>query len=453
MNTSNKTNQWKRLFLAIRKGWLFVSEDVWKCKKNNVFIHIIKTLNLSVRCFLNEQIQQRASALTYHTMLAIVPALVFLIAISRGFGFYTVLENLLYDTIPAQRNALQYAFTFVDAYMEQMHNGIFVGIGLILLLWTLIALSSNIENTFNDLWNVPNRKLTRRITDYMALFIILPILLIASNGMSLFVNTLLDKLPYFSSLGQYVMQFSSYALTWLLFTAAYMILPNTKVKFKHAFASGIICGTAFNLFQWLYLSGQIWVSKYNAVYGSFAFLPLLMLWIQLSWLICLVGIVLSYSSQNVFNYEFEKDIKHISRNYYEQVLAIIMAIIVQRRRDEKEPLSCYEISQRYRLPMPLVTRAVNDLMAVELLAPTPIGDDFAYIATTDSKMLTIGYMMRKIDEYGHKNFVYSINEIEVKESILDNIVEHYYKEGEKSLVIDLPTPQEIETINTLTHKK
>lgn len=445
-NTSNIASQWNRLILAIRKGWSFVSEDVWKCKSNNVFIHIIKTLNLSVRCFLNEQLQQRAAALTFHSMLSVVPALVVLIAISRGFGFYTALENLLYDSIPAQRSALQYAFTFVDAYMEQMHNGIFVGIGLILLLWALIALLSNIENTFNDLWNVPNRKLARRITDYMAVFILIPILLIASSGMSLFVNTLLDKLPYFSSLGQYIMQFSSYVLAWLLFAATYKLLPNTKVKIKHALVSGIICGTAFNLFQWLYLSGQIWVSKYNAIYGSFAFLPLLMLWMQLSWLICLIGVVLSYSSQNVFNFEFEKDIKHISRNYYENVLAVIMAIILKRRNEGKEPLSCYDLSQHYQLPMPLVTRAVNDLMAVDLVAPTPIGNDFAYIATVDSNTLTVGYMMRKIDNYGRQDFVSSLHTQQSAQATLDTIVESYYKEGDKSLVIDLPTPQEIETI-------
>lgn len=445
-NTSNIASQWNRLILAIRKGWSFVSEDVWKCKSNNVFIHIIKTLNLSVRCFLNEQLQQRAAALTFHSMLSVVPALVVLIAISRGFGFYTALENLLYDSIPAQRSALQYAFTFVDAYMEQMHNGIFVGIGLILLLWALITLLSNIENTFNDLWNVPNRKLARRITDYMAVFILIPILLIASSGMSLFVNTLLDKLPYFSSLGQYTMQFSSYVLAWLLFAATYKLLPNTKVKIKHALVSGIICGTAFNLFQWLYLSGQIWVSKYNAIYGSFAFLPLLMLWMQLSWLICLIGVVLSYSSQNVFNFEYEKDIKHISRNYYENVLTVIMAIILKRRNEGKEPLSCYDLSQHYQLPMPLVTRAVNDLMAVDLVAPTPIGNDFAYIATVDSNILTVGYMMRKIDNYGHQDFVSSLHTQQSAQATLDTIVESYYKEGDKSLVIDLPTPQEIETI-------
>lgn len=443
MSKSDTSSKWSRFILAIRKGWQFVSDDVWKCKSNNVFIHILKTLNLSVRCFLNEQLQQRAAALTYHSLLSIVPALVVLIAVSRGFGFYTAIENLLYDSVPAQRDALQYAFTFVDAYMEQLHSGIFIGLGLILLLWTLIGLLSGIENTFNDLWNVPNRKLTRRITDYMAVFIILPILLVASNGMSIFVNTLLDKLPYFSSLGQYVMQFSSYLLTWLLFTAAYIFLPNTKVKFKHAFVSGIICGTAFNLFQWIYLSGQIWVSKYNAVYGSFAFLPLLMLWIQLSWLICLIGVVLSYSSQNVLNYEFEKDIKHISRNYYENVVAVIMAIIVKRRQDEKEPLSCYELSQRYRLPMPLVTRAINDLTAVDLLAPTPLGDDFAYISTVDSNILTVGYLMRKIDEYGHKDFVKSLNEGNNAGIMLDEIIENYYREGEKTLLSDLPIPKEI----------
>lgn len=446
MSTSDNTTQKFRLIPAIRKGWSFVSEDVWKYKSDNVLIHIIKTLNLSIRCFFNEQIQQRASALTYHSMISIVPALVVLIAISKGFGFYSAIENLLYDSVPAQRDALQYAFTFVDAYMGQLHSGIFVGIGLILLLWALIALLSNIETTFNDLWNVPNRKFTRRITDYMAVFIILPILLIASSGMSLFVNTLLDKLPYFSSFGQYVMQFSSYVLSWLLFTAAYIFLPNTKVKFKHAFVAGVICGTVFNLFQWIYLSGQIWVSKYNAVYGSFAFLPLLMLWMQLSWIICLVGVVLSYSSQNVFNYEFEKDIKHISPQYYKQVLTVIMAIILKRRNEGKEPLSCYEISQRYRLPMPLVTRAINNLAAVDLLAPTPINNDFAYIATTDSNILTIGYLLRKIEEYGNKNFVYSLSEIETENNTLNNVMENYYKEGDKSLVIDLPIPQELEPI-------
>ncbi len=444
MSTPKFIDHWNKMTLAIRKSWAFVSEDVWKCRSNNVFIHIIKTLNLTIRCFLNEQLQQRSSALTFRTLLAIVPALVVILAIGKGFGFYSIIEEQLYIAFPAHHNALQYAFSFVDSYIEQMHTGVFIGVGIILLLWTLITLMSDIENTFNDLWNVPNRKLARRITDYMATFILLPILLLLSNGMSIFASTLLDKIPYISSLGQYIMQFSSYVLSWIFFTLAYMLLPNVKVKFKHAIFSGIICGTAFNVFQWIYLSGQIWVSKYNAIYGSFAFLPLLLLWLQLSWLICLIGIVLSYSSQNVFNFDYEKDIKNISRNYYEQVLLTIMAIILTRRRDNKEALTCYELSQAYMIPIPLVSRAINDLLHIELIAPTPINNDYAYISTIDSHQLTIGHLLRLIDEKGSKDFVESISNNSASNSILQQINQYCYDNANKTLVADIPIPDEIQ---------
>ncbi len=440
MSTSNSlATKWNQLILAIGRGWHFVSEDVWKCKSNNVFVHIIKTLNLSIRCFLNEQLQQRSSALTFRTLLAIVPALALLLAIGKGFGFNSIFESQLFDAFPAQRDALEYVFSFVEAYMEQMKAGIFVGVGLVVLLWTLINLMSDIEKTFNDLWNVPNRKLARRITDYMAMFIILPVLLVASNGMSIFASTLLDKIPntYITTLGQYLMQFSSYVLSWLLFTAAYTFLPNTQVKFKHAFISGIICGTAFNLFQWLYLSGQIWVSKYNAIYGSFAFLPLLMLWMQLSWLICLFGVVLSYSSQNVYNFEYEKEISTISRNYYKRVLTVIMAVVLQRRQQEQQPLSCYELSQAYQIPIQLINRAVDDLVAVGLLAPTPIDKDFAYIATVDSS-ITIGELIQRVDNHGCKNFVDSLN------GGINNIDDNFMFNKDnvyETPIIDLPLSQ------------
>ena len=444
MSTSKFTINWKRAILAIRKGWNFVSEDVWKCRSNNVFIHIIKTINLSVRCFLNEMLQQRASALTFRTLLAIVPALVVLIAIGKGFGFYSIIEQQLYVAFPAHDNALKYAFTFVDGYIDQMQSGIFVGIGIVLLLWTLITLMSDIENTFNDLWNVPNRKLARRITDYLAMFILMPILLLLSNGMSIFATTLLDKIPYISSLAQHIMQVSSYVLSWGFFALAYKLLPNAKVKYKHAIISGIICGTAFNIFQWIYLSGQIWVSKYNVIYGSFAFLPLLLLWMQFSWLICLIGVVLSYSSQNVFNFDYEKDIKNISRNYYERVLITIMAIIIKRRSQGKEALTCSELAHTYVIPIQLVSRAINDLLHIELIAPTPVENDFAYIATIDSHELTIGQLLRLIDEHGSKDFVDSISNNVGPNDILCSINNNCYDNAHQTLVADIAIPNEVE---------
>ena len=442
MNISRLQVSLSRFSLTIKKAWLFVSEDVWKCKSNNPFIHIIKTLNLSVRCFMDESLQQKASALTYQTLLAIVPAFALLFAIGKGFGFHSILESQLFDALPAQKEVLAQVFTFVEAYMEQMKAGVFVGIGVVLLLWTLISLLGTIEKNFNDLWNVPNRKFARRVTDYLAMFIVLPVLLVASNGLSIFVSTILGSLPYISSWVQYIMQISSYVLTWLFFTAAYIFLPNTKVKFKHAFVSGVICGTAFNIFQWLYLAGQIWVSKYNAIYGSFAFLPLLMLWMQLSWLICLLGVVLSYSSQNVVNFEYEKEIKSISRRYYDYILLVILSVIENRRRKQLPVLTRLELSQQYHIPIQLVARAINDLVNIGILLPTPINEDEAYISTIDSDKLTVGYLLKRIDEQGCSHFVESIDNANIDKSILDEMDSLYYRQADKMLVIDIPLPSD-----------
>ena len=171
-------------------------------------------------------------------------------------------------------------------------------------------------------------------------------------------------------------------------------------------------------------------------------MPLLLLWIQLSWLICLIGIVLSYSSQNVFNFDYEKDIKNISRNYYERVLITIMAIILTRRRDNKEALTCYEMSQTYKIPIQLVSRAINDLSSIELVAPTPVKNDYAYIATIDSSELSLGYLLQRIDEKGSKDFVDSINAHMGKNDVLNKVNTICYESSYQTLVINIPIPQE-----------
>lgn len=189
---------------------------------------------------------------------------------------------------PAQKEALEHALSFVDAYLAQAKSGIFVGVGIIFLLWTVISLMSTVESTLRYLAGKENdRSFYRKITDYTSMFVLLPILMIASSGISLFISTGIDSnayLYFISPLVRNIISFSPYFLTCLLFTGIYVLVPNTKVKFWNAFIAGVICGTAFQLFQFLYISGQIWVSKYNAIYGSFAFLPLFLLWMQLSWL-------------------------------------------------------------------------------------------------------------------------------------------------------------------------
>lgn len=249
----NKPSFFARASLFIKRLWQFVSVDIWHVTEYKLHIHILKTLNLSVRCFLNEKLQEKASALTFSTILAIVPALAMLFAICKGFGFQHIIQSQLFDYFPAQRNALEYMLGFVDQYLDQMKGGVFVGIGLCFLLWTLISLLSNIEKAFNDIWQVQGgRSFYRKVTDYTSMFLILPILMVASSGFSLFMSTMLSSsvlFDFMSPLLRWVFRLAPYILTALFFTAIYIFIPNTKVKFKYAFISGLICGTVFQIFN------------------------------------------------------------------------------------------------------------------------------------------------------------------------------------------------------------
>ena len=121
----NKPSFFARASLLIKRLWQFVSVDIWHVTEYKLHIHILKTLNLSVRCFLNEKLQEKASALTFSTILAIVPALAMLFAICKGFGFQHIIQSQLFDYFPAQRNALEYMLGFVDQYGYRLYLDVF----------------------------------------------------------------------------------------------------------------------------------------------------------------------------------------------------------------------------------------------------------------------------------------------------------------------------------------
>ena len=171
MGQEKKEPLWQRINRNIR----YCVSDVWSDTRSLWSVKTLKIINLSVKSFLDRDLQMRSNALTYNTVLAVVPALAMLFAIARGFGFQNLLQSELFRYFPAQRHALQNALTYVENYLSQASQGIFIGIGLIFLLWTLISLLSNVEDTFNYVWGVNKmRSLPRKFTDYTALYLLLP---------------------------------------------------------------------------------------------------------------------------------------------------------------------------------------------------------------------------------------------------------------------------------------
>ena len=299
----------------VMSAWQYVSAGVWSDPRRNWWIKILRTLNLSVQSFLNRDIQSQACAMTYRTMLAVVPALALLLAIGRGFGFQDMLQEELYKLLPAQRQAIGYLLNFVDSYLSQASEGLFVGIGIVFLIYTLISLLGNVEDTFNLIWGQKeSRSIWRKISDYTAMLLILPVLMICMSGINLLLSSTLNSIFDFSFMTpviSWILEAASWLMTWLFFTAIYALVPYAKVKFINAFVSGAIAGTGFLVLQWLFVTGTLYVARYNAIYGSFAFLPLLLLWLQLVWVIVLAGAVICYSSQNVFAFNLDNQVSNI----------------------------------------------------------------------------------------------------------------------------------------------
>ena len=241
--------------------WKYCSHGVWADTRTNLFVRIIKTVNLSVSSFLNTDLQSRAAALTYRTVLAIVPALAMVFAIARGFGFQNLLQSRLFGYFPQQSELLKTAFSFVDSYLSQASEGLFVGIGIVFLMWTLISLLGGVEDSFNVVWGIKkSRSIWRKMTDYTAIFLILPVLFICSTGLSIFMSETLQNaitFRFLSPIFPVLLDIASVVLTWLFFAGMYMLIPNTKVKFSNAMVAGFVSGTAFLVVQWLFVSGQL----------------------------------------------------------------------------------------------------------------------------------------------------------------------------------------------------
>ena len=396
----------------IVRWWKYFNSGVWRETRSNLRINTIKTISLSVKSFLNTDLQSMACAMAFRTMLAIVPALALVFAIGRGFGFQSILEDELFGLFPGQKIAISESLKYVDSYLNTASEGIFVGIGLVFLLWTLISLVISVEDAFNAIWGIKNgRSILRKITDYTAMLLILPVLMICASGLTLFMSSTLQSIFHFSFMTPvigFLLNAASWVFTWLFFAAVYLLIPNTKVKLGNALMSGVFAGTGFLILQWIFVSGQIYVTRYNAIYGSFAFVPLLLLWLQLTWVVCLSGAVLCYSSQNIFQFSFSDEINTISPNYRNKVTIAIAAIIVQSFTKGFQPPTRNDITKGYGIPARLVGDIIESLIAsgiINRVILNPKEEIYGFAPAQDPSNLSVSTLMQRIGMQGRENFI------------------------------------------------
>ncbi|MCM1295313.1 MAG: YihY/virulence factor BrkB family protein [Muribaculaceae bacterium] len=440
--------RWQKLYNRCLALWEYCSSGVWEDVRSNFRVNTIKTVNLTVRTFMSTDLQSKACAMTYRTLLAIVPALALLFAIGRGFDLQNLLQKELYGYFPSQSKALDMAFSFVDSCLAQASEGIFVGVGIVFLLWTIISLLINVEDTFNEIWGITNgRSIFRKVTDYLAICIILPILMTCSGGIQIFMSNTIQKLLPFDTITpivSWMLDCMSYVFGWLFFVGVYMLIPNTKVHFKNALLAGVLAGTAFQVLQWLFITGQLYVAKYNAIYGSFSFLPLMLIWMQLSWLITLAGALICCSSQNIFLFSYEKQIDGISSNYRRKVTLAVLTVITHRFKHEMEAVNIDQLCHICIIPPKLVRNITHYLLECGLINKIvprdehEIEDDLPLQPSMDLSFYTIGNVLNRLASHGMTDFIPEFNEnFSELNALCDKITSQIATSNQNTLLADI----------------
>ena len=436
-----QTSLWQRIMQNVK----YCIHDVWDDSRSVWSVRTVKIINLSIRSFLDRDLQMRSCALTYNTVLAVVPALAMLFAIARGFGFQNLLQSELFRYFPAQRQALETALSYVDNYLAQASQGIFIGIGLIFLLWTLISLMSNVEDTFNHVWGVSTkRSLQRKFTDYTALFLLLPLLMVCSAGITIFMSDAVQHLFADNALSPMVHRLLACTptlISWIIFTAAYYMVPNTKVRFKGALFAGVLCGTLFQVVQWLFVSGQLYVSKYNAIYGSFAFLPLLLVWLQLSWLITLSGVVLTYAWQNFDSFTYRDKAQKISQSYSNRLAIAVLSQAVKRFKQKKGLLTRSGVIRDFDIPSQLADQLLGNLLQTGLLNQVSLEneEEIAYQPAFDPDDFTVNDTVNRLSQLGNSDFIPKADARFA--NIWSAMQDNQQQKTADVLLLDLPDPE------------
>jgi len=401
----------------------FIRYDIWRITETELTrtrrfsYSLIKTLFLAVRGFIVDNLNVKASALTYSILFAIVPLFALIIAIGKGFGVEKMIENSLQGTFIGQANMIPTVMGFVERYLESTQGGIFIGIGLAILFWSVMNFFMQVERAFNSIWQVKKpRSIIRQFTTYFSAILIIPLLIVLSSGLSIFINTTLSQTFVFQVLSpvlKFGVKFAPYFINWIIFTIMYLVIPNTRVRFYNALIAGIIAGTAFQIFQILYIHGQVYLSRYNIVYGSFAAVPLLLLWLQISCLIILLGAEISYASQNIKNFEYEVDTNNISTRYKNFLTLFITYIIVKQFEEQKPPLSSDQIATKYKLPIRLVNQLITKLVEVAILNEvfSEISKLKTFQPAIDINQLTVNMLFSKLEMHGSELFLTNKNEL------------------------------------------
>jgi membrane protein len=388
----------------------------------SVALKLARVVVLTVRGFYRHRLMVQAAALTYYTVLSIVPVLAVSFAVARGLGAYDdlkeraivpFLDRFLGTTVEGQavgpaaegtgvgssdlRMAVDQILAFVDK-TDDLPLGL---VGTFLFLYAAVKLLAAAESSVNDIWGIHRgRTWTRRFTDYIAFVVVTPILLLVGTAGMGWLRAL-DKLPKVGELDvgsfmAFLLQGAPFLVFWVALTFAYMALPNTRVRLRSAMIGGGVAAALWLCSQYLYIELQVGIAKYNALYASFAAFPIMLFWIFLSWAIFLIGAELSYSHQSVPLYTSIARMGVIDQAFRESLGLRVAGRIADAFLDGRPPRGSSELAAELGVSQRAVNQVLEALIERDLLAQTLEGEEDLYLPARDPETITVADVLRAL---------------------------------------------------------
>lgn len=390
----------------------------------DVVLKTVAIVVVSLDRFIKDACSISASALTFYSTLAFIPVMALVLAIAKGFGAAKMLEDWLKDQTFTNPQVVEWMVNIANKALENTQGGLITGIGIVLLLWSVIRMLGSTELAMNRIWGVKRgRSVAKKFTDYMSIMFIAPILIVLICSMNVFMMSNLQEvameegfMSYASAALIIILKIVPYVLVWLLFIFLYMFMPTTPVKFKYALIAGIIAGTVFQIVQWFYIRFQIGVSSYNAIYGGIAALPLLLVWLQLSWSIVLWGTELCYIMRNrhfLYRNALNADNRWVDN--VEVALRVLRYISAEYMQNSNGP-NLGAICKKLRMSSSKVRLVLEELVEKKVLVEVRSDDDVSYYPAHDLHDLSLADVIVRLSYMdGYKSeewkvrFVQAIN--------------------------------------------
>ena len=424
----------------LSKAKKFVTKDIWRIRLKayprgkSFLLTQLRIIVLAVRGFAEDKCKFRASALTFYSLLAVVPVIAVLFGIAKGFGLEEKLQVELMARMQGQEEVTEKILGFADSLLSNSRGGLIAGVGVAFMFWAIVKVLSNIENSFNDIWGIKvSRSIRGKMSSYFSMILVCPFLLIISSSATVAISgqirNLMQKVDVLANLGPLItvpLRLLPYAVVWLLFTFIFIFMPNTKVRLRSALLGGIVAGTIFQITQWGYVSFQIGAAQYGAIYGSFAALPLFLIWLHISWLVVLFGAELSFAHQNVGTYEFEQDCVHASYSFKRKLSLLITHLLVRTFCGAEEAWDAERISHELEIPVRLVRQILFELVESGIVSEVKAdnSEESAYQPGVDVGKLSVKYVLDAMEQRGYSNIpVRETVELEKLSGCLDKLAE------------------------------